>query len=201
MTKAILKWTSADLLDLPENGNRYEIIDGDLFVTRAPHWRHQEVCGKLYTLLDLWSDSSRSAVPEASRRGVPVLAPGLIFSDSDNVIPDLIWISYPKLEMGVDEAGHFLIAPELVIEVLSKSNEEVDRKWPLSPVEGLKLDLYSAQNVTEYWIADWRKKQIEVYRQKDKGSALQLTETLTDSDSLSSPLLPGFVCLVSQIFK
>jgi Uma2 family endonuclease len=191
MTKAILKWTSADLLDLPENGNRYEIIDGDLFVTRAPHWRHQEVCGKLYTLLDLWSDSSRL--------GVPVLAPGLIFSDSDNAIPDLIWISYPKLEMGVDEAGHFLIAPELIVEVLSKNNEEVDRK--------LKLDLYSAQNVTEYWIADWRKKQIEVYRQKDNalrqgsGSALQLTETLTDSDSLSSPLLPGFVCLVSQIFK
>jgi Uma2 family endonuclease len=191
MTKAILKWTSADLLDLPENGNRYEIIGGDLFVTRAPHWRHQEVCGKLYTLLDLWSD--------ISRLGVPVLAPGLIFSDSDNVIPDLIWISYPKLEMGVDEAGHFLIAPELVVEVLSKSNEEVDRK--------LKLDLYSAQNVTEYWIADWRKKQIEVYRQKDNalrqgsGSALQLPETLTDSDSLSSTLLPGFVCLVSQIFK
>jgi Uma2 family endonuclease len=127
MTKAILKWTSADLLDLPENGNRYEIIDGDLFVTRASHWRHQEACGKLYTLLDLWSD--------ISRLGVPVLAPGLIFSDSDNAIPDLIWISYPKLEMGVDEAGHFLIAPELVVEVLSKSNEEVDRK--------LKLDLYS----------------------------------------------------------
>ncbi len=68
MTKAILKWTSANLLDLQENGNRYEIIDGDLFVTRAPHWRHQEVCGKLYTLLDLWSDSSQLAVPEASRR-------------------------------------------------------------------------------------------------------------------------------------
>lgn len=36
-------WTSADLELLPDNGNRYEIIDGELFVTRAPGWRHQKV--------------------------------------------------------------------------------------------------------------------------------------------------------------
>jgi len=38
-----MRWTSADLELLPEDGKRYEIIDGDLFVTRAPHSKHQLV--------------------------------------------------------------------------------------------------------------------------------------------------------------
>lgn len=40
-----IRWTSADLELLPDNGNRYEIIDGELFVTRAPYWGHQKVDG------------------------------------------------------------------------------------------------------------------------------------------------------------
>jgi hypothetical protein len=43
-----VRWTTADLELLPENSNRYEIIDGVLFVTRAPHLKHQDVAGRLY---------------------------------------------------------------------------------------------------------------------------------------------------------
>lgn len=39
-----VRWTTADLNLLPDNGDRYEIIDGELFVTRAPHWGHQKTC-------------------------------------------------------------------------------------------------------------------------------------------------------------
>jgi len=47
-----LRWTTEDLELLPDNGNRYEIIDGELFVTRAPHWMHQKVCGRTFSGLD-----------------------------------------------------------------------------------------------------------------------------------------------------
>ena len=53
-----VRWTTADLELLPDNGNRYEIIDGELFVTRAPHWRHQNVSVKIGTALTNWSNES-----------------------------------------------------------------------------------------------------------------------------------------------
>lgn len=40
-------WTPSDLELLSDNGNRYQIIDGELFVTRAPHWKHQNFCTKI----------------------------------------------------------------------------------------------------------------------------------------------------------
>jgi hypothetical protein len=47
-----LRFTTADLELLPENGDRYEIIDGELFMTRAPHWGHQQACGRFFSCLD-----------------------------------------------------------------------------------------------------------------------------------------------------
>ena len=46
-TTTELRWTSADLEVLPENGNRYEIIDGELNMSRQPPWHHQLTCGNL----------------------------------------------------------------------------------------------------------------------------------------------------------
>lgn len=71
-----VRWTTTDLELLPESSNRYEIIDGDLFVTRAPHWQHQNVSGNIYAELRSWSI--------ATDLGEVVMAPGLIFSDADN---------------------------------------------------------------------------------------------------------------------
>lgn len=50
----------------------------------------------------------------------------------------------------------------------------------------------------EYWIIDWQKRQVEVYRRAQ--AILSLSATLLPGDELSSPLLPSFVCLVSQLF-
>ena len=178
----ILHWRTDDLKYLPDNGNRYEIINGELFVTRAPHWRHQKVSGRINTELDLWS--------RTSQLGEPIINPGVIFTEADSVIPDIVWISYERLESAVDESGHLTASPELVVEVLSLSNESVDRQN--------KLNLYSSQNVDEYWIVDWRAQQIEIYRRQ--GGTLQLATTLITTDTLSSPLLPGFACPVNQLF-
>jgi Uma2 family endonuclease len=182
--EAQLLWTSADLELLSDNGKRYEIINGELYVTRAPHNKHQKTCGRFFTVLDIWS--------RATQLGETELGAGLIFGDNDDVIPDVIWMTKDKYTALIDDTGHFRGAPDLVIEVLSAGteNEKRDRE--------VKLKLYSSRGVLEYWIADWRAKQIQVYRREN--GILKLAMTLFASDALTSPLLPEFSCVISQIF-
>jgi Uma2 family endonuclease len=180
-----VRWTTADLqLFAGDRRNRYEIIDGELFVTKAPHWDHQSSCANIVTVLKIWSDETSL--------GKAAIAPGIIFSDADNVIPDVVWASYECLERLLDEAGHLTGAPELVVEVLSpgEKNEKRDRES--------KLKLYSVQGVQEYWICDGIQKKVEVYRREQ--ATLKLAVTLFSQDELTSPLLPGFKCLVSKFF-
>ncbi len=180
-----VRWTIQDIEALPENeGVRYEIVDGELFVTRSPHHKHQQVAGRIFAVLDNWSLNHGSG--EAS------IMPGLIFSDCDNVIPDVIWISNERLAHIQDEAGHFQGSPELIVEVLSpgKPNEDRDRR--------AKLKLYSIKGVQEYWIVDRIERRIEVYRRDQ--AQLALVETLLAGDTLTSPLLPGFTCAIARFF-
>ena len=180
-----VRWTTADLELLPDNGNRYEIIDGELFVTRAPHWEHQEVADNFCTELKLWS--------RQTGLGKAASGAGIIFTDADNVIPDVVWVSNERLAVLLDDAGHLTAAPELVVEVLSpgEENERRDRE--------VKLKLYASQGVREYWIADRRLQQIQVYRREQ--ATLVLVATLFAADELTSPLLPGFSCPVARLFS
>ncbi|MDY6803440.1 MAG: Uma2 family endonuclease [Cyanobacteriota bacterium] len=183
-TSEKLRWTTGDLELLPDNGNIYEIIDGELFVTKTPHWGHQNVSGRIFAALDDWSITTN--LGEAS------LALGIIFSNGDNVIPDVVWASNDCLSALLDEAGHLTGAPELAVEVLSpgKENERRDKQT--------KLKLYSNRGVREYWICDRFLQTIEIYRRKN--AVLKLTATLFNNDVLTSPLLPGFTCQVARIF-
>ncbi|MBW4676476.1 MAG: Uma2 family endonuclease [Desmonostoc geniculatum HA4340-LM1] len=180
-----VRWITADLeLFAGDRRNRYEIIDGELFVTKAPNWIHQTSCANIATVLKIWSDETGL--------GEVAIAPGIIFSDADNVIPDVVWASHERLKLLLDEAGHLTGAPELVVEVLSpgEKNEKRDKET--------KLKLYSVQGVQEYWICDSIQKKVEVYRREQ--AALKLAVTLFSQDELTSPLLPGFNCLVSKLF-
>ncbi|MEL6380976.1 MAG: Uma2 family endonuclease [Cyanobacteria bacterium J06626_18] len=178
-----VRWTVDDLEVLPQSeGTRYELIDGELFVTRSPHRKHQQAAGKIHKALDDWSESSGL--------GEAIPAPGIIPSDADNVFPDVVWISQKRLALLEDEAGHLTGFPELVVEVLSSGDANIrrDRK--------AKLKLYSVQGVQEYWIADRFTKQLEVYRRQNAKLTLQVT--LLEADEVTSPLLPGFRCLVRR---
>jgi Uma2 family endonuclease len=178
------KFTSADLELMPEDGKRYEIIEGELYVSRQPSWEHQYACLRLGYFLMEWNDRSGLGVVNA--------APGLIFAEDDDVAPDLVWISKKRLVDALDKAGHLHAAPELVIEVLSpgKANEERDRQ--------AKLKLYSRRGVQEYWIVDWMRQQVGVYRRRR--AKLVLVATLYAQDRLTSPLLPGFSTQVAVLF-
>lgn len=180
-----IRWTSADVdLLAADEWKRYEIIDGELLVTRAPHIGHQGTAGRIHARLFIWS--------EETGLGEPFMTPGVIFTDADNVIPDVIWISKERLATIVDEDGHLTGAPELVVEVLSagSTNERRDRE--------AKLKLYSLKGVQEYWIVDWRLRQMEVYRRENM--QLQAVSTLLATDEVTSPLLPGFQCKMERFF-
>lgn len=180
-----IRWTIADLVIFEgDRAKRYEIIDGELFVTRAPDWKHQAVCINIGTVLKLWSDQSGL--------GQVAINPGIVFSESDNVIPDVVWASHERLEQLLDEAGHLTAAPELVVEVLSPgtANERRDQE--------AKLKLYSVRGVLEYWIVNFQEQAVEVYRREN--AALKLAATLYPQDELTSPVLPGFSCLIHKFF-
>lgn len=108
------------------------------------------------------------------------------------MIPDVVWATKETLALTLDEAGHLTGAPDLVVEVLSASQEDLRRD------KEAKLKLYSSRGVKKYWIADWRSRKLEVYRREE--NQLKLVETLFSSDIIISPLLPGFSCTVNQFF-
>jgi Uma2 family endonuclease len=179
------RYTSADLEALPYvEGLRYEIIDGELHVSSAPSWDHNRAARRLSTALDNWGDETGL--------GECMPVPGVNFTNDNNVIPDLVWVSRATLETGLDAAGHLVVAPEIAVEVLSPGtdNERRDR--------ALKLSLYSRQRVREYWLIDPSLRIVEVFRHD--GRTLELVATLAGDDALASPLLPGFSCPLARLW-
>jgi Uma2 family endonuclease len=179
-----LRFTSADLEVMPDDGKRYEIIHGELYVSKQPDYHHQYTCSEIAWNLTNWA--------KAVANGRVVQAPGLIFADDDDVAPDVIWISNERLQLALRSDGKFHRAPELIIEVLSPgvANEKRDRD--------AKLKLYSRRDVDEYWIVDWLVREVEVYRRDNAG--LHLVDKFRGDDVLQTTLLPGFSCVVSTLF-
>ena len=130
-------WTVDDLAELPDDGNRYEVIDGELLVTPAPSFRHQEAIFRLHALL----------APYAAEQhvGHVVSAPAdVVFSSHRGVQPDLFVV--PLVEgrrpESFAEVGRLLLA----VEVKSPSTARADR------VNTRRL--YRTARVPEYWIVD-----------------------------------------------
>jgi len=179
-----LRLTSQDLETLPDDGKRYEIIDGELYVSRQPHNYHQLVSSRIWELLQSWSRRTKA--------GEAINAPGLLLAEDDDVAPDVTWMSRERRAIAFQEDGKYHSAPELVVEVLSPgpTNERRDR--------ATKLKLYSRRGVLEYWIVSWREQRLEIYRRDE--AILKLHSTLYKTDQVQSPHLPGFMCQVSQFF-
>jgi len=180
----IHRWTVADLEGLPDDGNRYEIIDGELHLTTAPHVWHQLVVGNVSTALNIWSNQTG--------HGLVIPGPGVIFSPTDAVIPDVVWVRHDRFAVLLGEDGKLHGAPDLAVEVLSPgtANEERDRVT--------KRQHYGHWGVREYWIVDRFARTVEIYRLAEGG--LQPVVTLGASDELRSPLLPGFSHRTGDLF-
>jgi Uma2 family endonuclease len=180
------RWTVDLVQKMPRiEGERYEIIDGELYVTTQPHGRHQATSDNISFELGTWSRSTRAG------RVFP--APGIIYAKDEAVAPDLVWVRKERVATIIGTDGKMHESPELAIEILSpgKANEERDREK--------KLALYSRRGVQEYWIADWRATTLEIYRREQ--DELKLVQTLHAGDVLTSPLLPGFACPIDRLFE
>ncbi len=128
----------------------------------------------------------------SATRGITMTTPGLVIAGDEDVVPDVVWISRARLAAVVDSAGHLSAAPELVVEVVSpgRENERRDRE--------VKLALYARQGVVDYWIVDWQRRFVDVYRRATEG--LRHVATLTGDDVLTAPLLPGFSCPITRFW-
>src|SRR6266571_7761827 len=176
--------TVADLDACPDDSNRYELIEGELFVSRAPGIPHQRV------VLNL--EISLSEYLRDNPIGKLVPGAGAIFSDYDAVIPDLAFVRNERWDQVVT-GEKFTGALDLVIEVVSPGAE--NRRRDLL----VKRQLYGKYGVSEYWVIDSENRSVEVYRLQDQ--RLESVSTLRNGDEISTPLLPGLGLSVSEIFK
>lgn len=177
--------TIADWEAMPHgDGRRYEIIEGELFVSCSPGLTHQIVATNLIFLIQSFL--------ETNPIGTVVSTPGLILSNFSGVIPDLVVFLDEERETIV--TGDRLVGPPaLVIEILSPGSQNIrhDRI--------VKLQLYARHRVPEYWIVDPKKLLLERYVLRD--SALEHLETLSSENYLAANVLPGFSCPMSRVFK
>ena len=177
--------TIADWEAMPYgDGNRYELIEGELFVSRSPGLTHQIVSDNLITLLRIFL--------KLNRIGTAVSTPGLILSEYSGVIPDLVYFSNESRQRVVS-GERLTSAPDLVIEILSKGAENTRRD------RVVKRQLYAKHHVPEYWIIDCHRRAIEIYRLE--GRSLVLVTTFQNNHEVSTNTLPGFSCSVSEIFE
>jgi Uma2 family endonuclease len=130
-------WTVADLDDLPDDGSRYEVLDGALYVTPAPTFDHQAAAQLLFELIAQYLRQERI--------GFSFLAPADVrFSPRRSVQPDL-FVMPPhdgRRPRHFDDEKHLLLA----VEVLSPSSSRADRV--------AKRTVYREEGVETYWVVD-----------------------------------------------
>ncbi len=175
------KYTHADLLVMPDDGKRREILDGELIVSPSHKVPHQRTIGHIAAVFVRYLD--RHAI------GQILLSPlDVIFSEFDVLQPDVIFVRNNNRGILQDWIRG---APDIVIEVLSPSSISIDR--------GPKLKAYARFSVPEYWIVDPDVRAIEVYRQAEGG--YELVSIYGEHDSVTSSLLPEFTLPVAQVFE
>jgi Uma2 family endonuclease len=178
------KLTYEDLLAMPDDGLRHEIIDGVLYVSPSPNRPHQFTVGKLYQAIANYLDTN--PVGEA------YLSPfDVVFTRHDVVQPDLIFVTAARLSVLTER--NVSGSPDLAVEVLSPGTRRVDLK--------LKRELFEREGVIEYWIIDPIEGTIDVMRRE----GLPLVECArldqTRGDVLTSPLMPGLEIQLRKLFR
>ena len=185
-----ITYTVDDLEFMPEDTNRYELIGGKLFVSRAPHLDHQRTVTNF--IIAFGDYLKKNPIGEI------FTTPGVIFTPQDAVIPDLVFARHETVEKSVaktDEKfdGKFLAAPELLIEILSYGKKDIERD------RVHKRELYGKYGVKEYWVVDGLFNTIEVYRLAEEG--LERIKRFEIHESIETLLLPDFSLKLTDIFK
>jgi len=175
-----LRYTYGDYARLPDD-RRYEVIDGELYLTPAPTPYHQLVKQRIEGfLLEHVEEHGLGRILDAPC--------DVVLSRFDVLQPDIFFISTGRL--AVIGEKYISDAPDLVVEVLSPGTRKRDRF--------IKAKRYARFGVLEMWIADPRKKTIEVFVNTDDG--FRREAIYTAEDVLISPLLPGLEVPLPRVF-
>ena len=170
-----------DLERAPEDGRRYELYDGEVFVVPAPLPLHQLV-------VDRFADALKAYRQEHG--GLVFFSPlDIVFSEFDVAQPDVVFFERGR-ERLIDLRKPIRVSPDLAVEVLSPSTAATDR--------GKKMQLFARYGVREYWLVDPDARTLEVYWLA--GDAYLLVQSASDSGAALSTILPGFSVSASALF-
>ncbi len=177
------KWTYEDYRRLPEDGIRYEVIEGVLHMSPAPRIKHQSVEVNLITCF-------RNFV-KRKKAGVVLCAPTDVILSwfATPVQPDIIFIRKERRSIVKEERVEG--PPDIVVEILSPSNWLVDR--------GKKAQVYAQAGVREYWIVDPEAETIELFVLR-KGTYV-LVGKYGVGETVRSQGLAGFKVKVKDVFE
>jgi Uma2 family endonuclease len=173
--------TYDDYRELPNDRNRYEILDGELSVTPAPATKHQIALGNLHRIL--------STHVFANHIGRLLLAPtDVILAVTTVLQPDLVFVGNDQSQVvttrGVEGA------PTLVVEILSPTTYRTDRVT--------KAQLYAKYNVPNYWLIDPDQRTLEAYELII--DHYDLTASARDAEVFAPSLFPGLSIQVSDLW-
>jgi Uma2 family endonuclease len=170
-----------DLCEQPEDGRRYELYDGEVFVVPSPLPLHQIVALNIYDCL--------RRDPRTSR-GLTLAAPtDIVLSEYNVVQPDVVYFEPARLRE-LSARATIRVPPDVAIEVLSPSTVANDR--------GRKMQLLARSGVKEYWLVEPDERTIELYRLTDQGYLL--AQRATGTGAIDSPLLGRLECSIGLLF-
>jgi len=177
-----LPFTYEDYCQLPDDGKRYEILEGDLVAIPSPPRKHQKAL--LNLAIALFSFTQTNRLGEVYHGPLDV-----VLSEYTVVQPDILFISNRRLSILTEE--NVQGAPDLVIEILSPATRERDL--------GLKKKIYARFGVKEYWIVDPEGETVEVIPLH--AADFKLHQLFQGDDVLRSFLLPGLEIPLPSIFR
>ncbi len=165
--------TYADYAALPDDGKRYQLVEGELVVTPSPTRWHQQV------ILGLARALARH-VEERDAGELNVAPLDVILDDHTVVQPDLVFVA--RAGAAVLRDANIEGPPDLCVEVLSPGTARLDRVR--------KLDLYARHGVPHSWIVDLTARTIEEYALD--GDAYRVRSVAGNDDDFQPALFPGF---------
>jgi Uma2 family endonuclease len=175
------KWTYEDYTRLPDNGMRYEVIQGELYMSPAPSPKHQRIIAALYGYL--WEYLKNQPVGEAFFAPIDVKLPNL----ATPVQPDLLFIANEQLSIVKEKFIEGV--PDLVVEVISPTSATHDRTT--------KFSIYAMAGVREYWIVDPDARTIEI--NVLRGQAYAPLGNFGPEDQTRSEVLTDFSVQVGEV--
>lgn len=173
--------TYEDYVGLPNDGKRYEILEGELAVTPAPNTKHQTASVNLTATL-------RDHIRERDLGRLFHAPVDLILEPTSILQPDLLFVSKARQSIITDRAIEG--APDLVVEILSPSTSRNDRVT--------KAQIYARHNVPAYWIVDPEQETLDIYLLD--GSSYQLMTTLDGNTPSPVPPFTELKLAVKDIF-